>query len=250
MLPGAQPLAARQPHLAALLQPPVQALAWEPPADVAGAAGGGAGGYPPPPADPASGLTTHYWMDAASLLPPLLLGVRPGQAVLDMCAAPGGKSLVLAQLLLGPEHAAAAGSASGTARAAGGHGSDSDDAWGGGGGEAGGGAYSGSLVANEIDTGRRARLVRVLRSYVPPPARHRIRCALGSQLWAARAPACCAGLAGLERSRTPPAEAALLRRSRPSTQACPARARHSIPGRQGDAARRRALVGAPGGREL
>lgn len=34
------------------------------------------------------------------MLPPLVLGVQPHHTVLDMCAAPGGKSLILAQQLL------------------------------------------------------------------------------------------------------------------------------------------------------
>lgn len=57
------------------------------------------GAYPQPSKEVESGLLSYYWLDAASLLPPLMLGVQPGQQVLDMCAAPGGKSFVLAQLL-------------------------------------------------------------------------------------------------------------------------------------------------------
>ncbi len=45
------------------------------------------------------GIRPWYWLDKASLLPPVLLEVQPGQEVLDMCAAPGGKSLILLQLL-------------------------------------------------------------------------------------------------------------------------------------------------------
>ncbi|GCC27099.1 5-methylcytosine rRNA methyltransferase NSUN4 [Chiloscyllium punctatum] len=42
-------------------------------------------------------LLEYYLMDAASLLPVLTLDVRPGHTVLDLCAAPGGKSLALLQ---------------------------------------------------------------------------------------------------------------------------------------------------------
>jgi hypothetical protein len=64
--------------------------------------------YPPPPSDIPTGLKQHYWLDLASLLPPLLLGVQPHHVVLDMCAAPGGKSLVLAHCLLHPAGRASA----------------------------------------------------------------------------------------------------------------------------------------------
>uniref|UniRef100_A0A8C3QWT9 5-cytosine rRNA methyltransferase NSUN4 n=1 Tax=Cyanoderma ruficeps TaxID=181631 RepID=A0A8C3QWT9_9PASS len=50
------------------------------------------------PARPDSlGLLDYYLMDAASLLPVLALDVQPGDFVLDLCAAPGGKTLALLQ---------------------------------------------------------------------------------------------------------------------------------------------------------
>lgn len=44
-----------------------------------------------------SGLLGYYLMDAASVLPCLALDVREGHAVLDLCAAPGGKTLAILQ---------------------------------------------------------------------------------------------------------------------------------------------------------
>lgn len=43
------------------------------------------------------GLLGYYLMDAASVLPCLALDVQEGHNVLDLCAAPGGKTLALLQ---------------------------------------------------------------------------------------------------------------------------------------------------------
>jgi hypothetical protein len=48
--------------------------------------------YPLPERDGSTGLLRWYWLDAASVWPPLALGIAPGERVLDMCAAPGGAS--------------------------------------------------------------------------------------------------------------------------------------------------------------
>jgi hypothetical protein len=42
-------------------------------------------------------LKKYYLLNAASLLPVLALELRDGEAVLDLCAAPGGKSVALLQ---------------------------------------------------------------------------------------------------------------------------------------------------------
>jgi 5-methylcytosine rRNA methyltransferase NSUN4 len=75
----------------------------------------------------ASGLMTTYVMDPASIYPAVALGVQPGEEILDMCAAPGGKSLILAEMLEG----------------------------------------EGRLVSNELSDRRRARLRAVIEDYVP-----------------------------------------------------------------------------------
>ncbi len=41
------------------------------------------------------GLLTHYFLDRSSIFAPLLLPLAPHARVLDMCAAPGGKLLVM-----------------------------------------------------------------------------------------------------------------------------------------------------------
>ncbi|XP_061517821.1 5-methylcytosine rRNA methyltransferase NSUN4 [Anopheles gambiae] len=46
-----------------------------------------------------TGVLSHFLFDGASCLPPLALNVQPGDRVLDACAAPGGKSLLLLQTL-------------------------------------------------------------------------------------------------------------------------------------------------------
>lgn len=42
-------------------------------------------------------LLDYFLMDAASLLPVLALNLQPTESVLDLCAAPGGKSLAMLQ---------------------------------------------------------------------------------------------------------------------------------------------------------
>lgn len=42
----------------------------------------------------------YYLLDGASVLPVLALDLQPGDVVLDMCAAPGGKTLSILQTLM------------------------------------------------------------------------------------------------------------------------------------------------------
>ncbi|KAL1527818.1 hypothetical protein AB1Y20_009201 [Prymnesium parvum] len=81
-------------------------------------------------------LQSHYALDGASPLPALALAPRRGHRVLDLCAAPGGKSLCLAGQLFG-----------GGLEAAGGEGS--------------------LLISNDRSAPRRARLRRVLEEFLP-----------------------------------------------------------------------------------
>ncbi len=74
------------------------------------------------------GLNKPYFLDKASYLAATNLGVLPGERVLDMCAAPGGKTLVLAVALGG----------------------------------------AGKLIANDRSAARRERLKRVLTEHLPP----------------------------------------------------------------------------------
>ena len=69
-----------------------------------------------------------YVLDSASIQAALALQVMPGDQVLDLCAAPGGKALILLEALKG----------------------------------------AGKITANELSLPRRMRLKEVLESHVPP----------------------------------------------------------------------------------
>lgn len=81
------------------------------------------------------GLLSSYFLDRASVLAARSLETEPGQRVLDLCAAPGGKSLVLALSLGG----------------------------------------RGELIANDRSSARRARLRSVLDEHLPEPLRKTVR---------------------------------------------------------------------------
>jgi 16S rRNA C967 or C1407 C5-methylase (RsmB/RsmF family) len=77
---------------------------------------------------------SRYVMDSASIRAAEALGVRPGDRVLDACAAPGGKTLVLLEALQG----------------------------------------KGELVANELSSARRFRLKQVIEDHVPSELREQV----------------------------------------------------------------------------
>ena len=76
----------------------------------------------------------EYGMDEASIRAAEALQVKPGEKILDICAAPGGKTLILAERLEG----------------------------------------KGSLVSNELSSARRLRLKTVVESHVPENIRELI----------------------------------------------------------------------------
>ena len=82
-----------------------------------------------------SGGAEQYFLDSASLYAALMLPLSDAKRILDLCAAPGGKTLVLAALM-------------------------NDDA---------------VLTANELSPNRYCRLVRVLNSCLPESVRARVR---------------------------------------------------------------------------
>lgn len=86
--------------------------------------------------DPETNLLRSYVMDPASIIVAEALKVAPDDDVLDMCAAPGGKTLVLAEHLKNGE---------------------------------------GNLIANEISEGRRDQLIKVIQQYVDRTTRDRVR---------------------------------------------------------------------------
>lgn len=101
--------------------------------------------FPPPkavptPSNPGKDLQSHWNLDAASALCAHMLDVQPNDRVLDLCAAPGGKSVSLAQLIFPHLHAGPAAPAP---------------------------SKPGCLHSNEVDHARNKRLASNLRAYLP-----------------------------------------------------------------------------------
>lgn len=87
-------------------------------------------------------LLDKYVMDPASIFAALALKATPGCRVLDMCAAPGGKSLVIAEAIFADqEHADVSESA---------------------------------LICNDLSDGRRERLKKVIQQYIPRAIRDQV----------------------------------------------------------------------------
>lgn len=80
------------------------------------------------------GLRNFYIMNPASIIAARSLNISPSDKVLDMCAAPGGKTLILMESL----------------------------------------TEAGELWANEISSNRRIRLTKVIKEYVPSNLRSNI----------------------------------------------------------------------------
>jgi 16S rRNA C967 or C1407 C5-methylase (RsmB/RsmF family) len=84
------------------------------------------------------GLLAYYILDPASVLCAKSLLVAPGHKVLDLCAAPGGKSLILSQDLFINENSAS------------------------------------ELILNELSAARRERLIKVVQNYIPKKYRQQV----------------------------------------------------------------------------
>ncbi|KAK6443595.1 hypothetical protein LTR95_000422 [Oleoguttula sp. CCFEE 5521] len=96
----------------------------------------------PQPGQASNGLLTHWNLDAASALAVHMLRIVPGDRVLDLCAAPGGKSVAIAQSIwpyLQPDYP----------------------------GPPMAGAKKGVLHSNEFDRTRNRRLAENLSQYLP-----------------------------------------------------------------------------------
>lgn len=91
-------------------------------------------------ANPEFRLHTHWNLDAASILVAHMLDARPGHAVLDLCSAPGGKAVCIAQRLWPELYADRPSTPS---------------------------AQPSMLHVNEVDPSRNRRLTSNMKSYLP-----------------------------------------------------------------------------------
>jgi 16S rRNA C967 or C1407 C5-methylase (RsmB/RsmF family) len=91
----------------------------------------------PSPVKDFSNITVYYLLDAASVMATEALSIKPDHTVLDLCAAPGGKSLALVQRLMRRSKSSQ------------------------------GMKMTGSITCNESSPERRRRLRTVLNDYIP-----------------------------------------------------------------------------------
>jgi len=122
-----------------------------------------------------SGLCVYYPLDYASIFPIVLLDIKPCHHVLDLCAAPGGKSLAIAQVLKlslkdpgdhftsSTKHSTNSSSTSAATTTP--VFNPKEDL--------------GYLECNDISPDRRLRLVKVLKHYLPPSCLIRTHVTLG-----------------------------------------------------------------------
>ncbi|KIW07604.1 uncharacterized protein PV09_01554 [Verruconis gallopava] len=101
----------------------------------------------PAPEVTSNGLLSHWNLDAASVLVASLLNIKPGDKVLDLCAAPGGKSISLSQALWPHLHADRSSPEESTSSKT--------------------PVKTGVLHSNEADGRRQRRLVDNLKAYLP-----------------------------------------------------------------------------------
>ena len=85
------------------------------------------------------GLYDFYVLDPASVFVAKALQAEDGERILDMCAAPGGKSLIIAEMMSNGAH-----------------------------------SNQSELISNEMSDGRRERLMRVFHEYIPREKRETI----------------------------------------------------------------------------
>ncbi|CDJ46310.1 hypothetical protein, conserved [Eimeria brunetti] len=100
--------------------------------------------------------TKTYFLDGASALAAFALGARPGDVVLDMCAAPGGKALIILSMLTQatvPPYIIGKPCMQSETNS-----DDSED------------ELEGMLVCNDISRDRLARLQSTLNKFLPPYA--------------------------------------------------------------------------------
>jgi len=110
--------------------------------------------FPQPSRDDFCQVYNYYLLDAASVLAVEALDVKMGQSILDLCAAPGGKSLAILQALKMQDLKVSISGMKG----------ENEEM----------GNFNFELVCNENSIPRRKRLQKVIKDYVPDEFRNMI----------------------------------------------------------------------------